>query len=52
MRSLRIIKDEAEIDLLRRAGTAVDAVVERLRDATFTGRTEAHVARDVMEMTV
>jgi Xaa-Pro aminopeptidase len=52
MRALRIIKDESEIDLLRRAGTAVDAVVERLRDSQFAGRTEAHVARDVMEMTV
>ena len=52
MRSLRVIKDEAEIDLLRRAGTAVDAVVERLRDTEFSGRTEAHLARDIMDMTV
>ncbi len=51
-RPLRIIKDESEIDLLRRAGSAVDAVVERLRTIKFSGRTEAQLARDVMEMTV
>lgn len=51
-RPLRILKDESEIDLLRRAGSAVDRVVGRLRDAKLSGRTEAHVARDVMEMTV
>lgn len=52
MRPLRIIKDGDEVDLLRRAGAAVDRVVDRLRGTAFGGRSEAALARDVMEMTV
>ena len=51
-RPLRIVKDPAEVDLLRRAGAAVDRVVERLRSTRFGGRREADLAREIMEMTV
>ncbi len=52
MRPLRIIKDATEIDLLRKAGAAADRVVARLRATQFSGKTEAALAREVMEMTV
>jgi Xaa-Pro aminopeptidase len=52
MRPLRIVKDQEEIELLGRAGAAVDTVVDRLRAMSFGGRTEAALAREVMEMTV
>lgn len=52
MRNLRIVKDESEIDLLRRAAAAVDAVVARLRVMSFAGRSEAEVAGDIAAMTV
>ncbi|MCP3975095.1 MAG: aminopeptidase P family protein [bacterium] len=52
MKSLRTIKDVEEIELLRRAGAAVDRVVGRLRSMRFSGQSEAALARQVMEMTV
>ncbi len=52
MRPLRIIKDDDEIELLRRAGAAADRVVERLHDLRFSGKSESALAREVMEMTV
>ncbi len=52
MSSLRIVKDNHEIELLRRAGAAVDRVVARLRSMRFSGQSEATLARQVMDMTV
>lgn len=52
MRPLRIIKDHDEIELLRLAGAAVDRVVARLHATRFSGKSEAALAREVMEMTV
>ncbi len=52
LRPLRIIKDADEIELLRRAGAAVDRVVARLRASSFGGKAEAELAREVMVMTV
>lgn len=51
-RPLRIIKDAAEIELLRQAGAAVDRVVTRLRRMKFGGKAEAALAREVLKMTV
>lgn len=52
MRPLRIIKDDDEIELLRQAGAAADRVVERLRGTVFVGKSEATLAREVMDMTI
>jgi Xaa-Pro aminopeptidase len=43
---LRAVKDDAEVDALRRAGRAVDATVTDMAAARFSGRTEAEVARE------
>jgi Xaa-Pro aminopeptidase len=52
-KDLRMVKDASEIDALRRAGAAVDRVLQRLpREVRFSGRSEVDVARDLMEMTV
>jgi Xaa-Pro aminopeptidase len=45
--ALRLIKEPAEIDLLRRAGESADTVAGLLADETFTGRTELELARIV-----
>ncbi len=45
--ALRIIKDAAEIELLRRAGASADIVAGLLADYTFAGKTELEVSRDV-----
>jgi Xaa-Pro aminopeptidase len=52
MAQLRIVKSDAEIDLLRAAGAAVDRVVPRLAAMRFGGRTEIEVSREVKRMTV
>lgn len=49
---LRMRKDSAEIDALRRAGQAADRVVERLGSIRFSGRTERQIARLIADMTV
>jgi Xaa-Pro aminopeptidase len=51
-RPLRTIKDAPEIDALREAADGVDRVVNRLRDAKFSGRTERDLARQVAAWTV
>jgi Xaa-Pro aminopeptidase len=52
MRSLRMIKDPAEIDALRKAGAAIDRVHARVPDFLVPGRTEAEVAADIAEAIV
>lgn len=50
---LRLCKDEAEVDLLRKAARGVDRVMRRApTEVAFLGRTEAEVARDLRAMTV
>lgn len=44
---LRAQKDDAEIDLLRRAGHALDEIALEMRDRPFTGRTELEVHREL-----
>jgi D-alanyl-D-alanine dipeptidase len=44
LRPLRLLKDEAEIDLLRRAAHAADRVFERITSVGLEGRTEREVA--------
>jgi D-alanyl-D-alanine dipeptidase len=52
-RRLRIRKEEAEIELLREAGRAVDRVMEMIpAQVPFAGRTEREVARDLANLTV
>jgi D-alanyl-D-alanine dipeptidase len=45
--ALRLIKQPAEIDLLRRAGASADTVAGLLADETFAGRTELELSRTV-----
>lgn len=52
MSSLRVVKSDAEIDLLRAAGHAVDRVVPRLAAVSFAGRSEIDVSRHVKRMVV
>lgn len=53
MRELRIRKDPAEVEALRSAAHAVDRVLDRIPgEVRFEGRTEAQVARDVIDMTL
>ena len=50
---LRMRKEPAEIDALRRAAHGVDRVLERIpKEVPFAGRTEAEVARRLAAMTV
>lgn len=46
-RELRIRKSPAEVDALRRAGAAIDAVHEQVPALLRPGRTEAEVGRDI-----
>ena len=46
---LRIVKDAAEIDALRAAARAVDAIAEHLRTERFTRRREVDVHRALVE---
>ncbi|MHB8470506.1 MAG: M24 family metallopeptidase, partial [Gaiellaceae bacterium] len=48
--SLRAVKDEGELDALRRACTITDRVFERLTELTFAGRTERAVAWDLQSL--
>ncbi|UUO03767.1 Xaa-Pro peptidase family protein [Mycolicibacterium novocastrense] len=52
LRRLRMIKDPAEIDALRKAGAAIDRVHARVPDFLVPGRTEAAVAADIAEAIV
>ncbi|WP_406603493.1 M24 family metallopeptidase [Nocardia aurantia] len=47
LRQLRMTKDAAEIDALRRAGAAIDRVHARMGEWLRAGRTEAEVAADI-----
>ncbi len=47
LRSLRMIKDSAEIDALRKAGAAIDRVHASVPEFLVPGRTEAEVAVDI-----
>src|SRR4051812_44823186 len=52
LRRLRMIKDAAEIDALRKAGAAIDRVHARVPEFLAPGRTEADVAVDIAEAIV
>ena len=52
LRRLRMIKDPAEIDALRKAGEAIDRVHARVPEFLLPGRTEADVAADIAEAIV
>jgi Xaa-Pro aminopeptidase len=47
LRELRMVKDAAEIDALRLAGTAIDRVHARMGQWLRVGRTEREVAADI-----
>jgi Xaa-Pro aminopeptidase len=49
LRELRMIKDEEEVETLRRAGAAADRVVDQIAAGRLVGRTEADVADEVRE---
>ena len=46
-RSLRMVKDAAEIQALARVAAAIDSVIDRLADLRWAGRSEREVARDL-----
>ncbi|WP_460357071.1 M24 family metallopeptidase [Mycobacterium sp. ZZG] len=52
LRRLRMVKDPAEIDALRKAGAAIDRVHARVPEFLVPGRTEADVAADIAEAIV
>jgi Xaa-Pro aminopeptidase len=52
LRLLRMVKDGAEIDALRKAGAAIDRVHARVPEFLVPGRTEADVAADIAEAIV
>jgi Xaa-Pro aminopeptidase len=52
LRSLRMVKDPAEIDALRKAGAAIDRVHARVPEFLVPGRSEADVAADIAEAIV
>lgn len=52
MRNLRMVKEECEIDALRKAGAAIDRVHARVPEFLVPGRTEADVAADIAEAIV
>ncbi|BBY91782.1 dipeptidase [Mycobacterium gallinarum] len=52
LRRLRMIKDPAEIDALRKAGAAIDRVHARVPEFLVPGRTEADVAADIADAIV
>ncbi len=52
LRRLRMIKDAAEVDALRKAGAAIDRVHARVPEFLVPGRTEADVAADIAETIV
>ena len=52
LRGLRMIKEQCEIDALRKAGAAIDRVHARVPEFLVPGRTEAEVAADIAEAIV
>jgi Xaa-Pro aminopeptidase len=52
LRRLRMIKDDAEVDALLKAGAAIDRVHARVPEYLLPGRTEADVAADIAEAIV
>ena len=52
LRTLRMVKDPAEVDALRKAGAAIDRVHARVPEFLTPGRTEADVAADIAEAIV
>lgn len=52
LRELRMVKDAAEIDALRKAGEAIDRVHARVPEFLVPGRTEADVAADIAKAIV
>jgi Xaa-Pro aminopeptidase len=52
MRQLRMVKDAAEVELLRRAAHAADRVVADIAAGRLVGRSEADVSREVRERLV
>lgn len=52
MRKLRMVKEECEIDALRKAGAAIDRVHARVPEFLVPGRTESDVAADIAEAIV
>lgn len=52
LRQLRMVKDGAEIDALRKAGAAIDRVHARVPEFLVAGRTEADVAADIAQSIV
>jgi Xaa-Pro aminopeptidase len=52
LRELRMLKEEPEIDALRKAGAAIDRVHARVPEFLAPGRTEADVAADIAEAIV
>jgi Xaa-Pro aminopeptidase len=52
LRELRMLKDSAEIDALRKAGAAIDRVHARVPEFLIPGRTEVDVAADISEAIV
>ena len=50
--TLRMVKEECEIDALRKAGSAIDRVHARVPEFLIPGRTEADVAADIAEAIV
>lgn len=52
LRTLRMVKDPAEIDALRKAGAAIDRVHDKVPGFLVAGRTEADVAADIAEAIV
>lgn len=52
LRTLRMVKEECEVDALRKAGSAIDRVHARVPEFLIPGRTEADVAADIAEAIV
>ena len=52
LRGLRMVKEECEVDALRKAGAAIDRVHARVPEFLVPGRTEADVAADIAEAIV
>jgi Xaa-Pro aminopeptidase len=52
LRRLRMVKDAAEIDALRKAGAAIDRVHAKVPEFLVPGRTEADVAADIAQAIV
>ncbi|MEB4211672.1 Xaa-Pro peptidase family protein [Mycobacterium sp. 94-17] len=52
LRTLRMVKQECEVDALRKAGAAIDRVHARVPEFLVPGRTEADVAADIADAIV